>query len=170
MQYVLAAAVVAGFAFIISRTWFTRHREAGLRREIRAKSITFRTSVDYIKVMGPGPLEQGREEIVPGFTNQLQLIARGDAFEISSAIPLVRAVLGVEYYFRAHETTVELYRVVPRIYGSDSPARIVVRGWQAGKQIQVVIVKKHDLQAAWDALVSAGVAPGTGWIALAKQA
>ena len=164
MQDVLAVAVVAGLMFIFGQVWFKRYRETGLRREIRAQSITFKTRVDYIKVMGAGPLEQGREEIVPGFTNQLQLVVRGDAIEISSAIALVRAILGLEYYFRAHETSVELYRILPRIYGRDSPARIVVRGWQGDKQIQVVIVKKHDLQVTWNALVSAGAVPGSGWI------
>jgi hypothetical protein len=58
MQYVLAAAVVAGFSFVYGRFWLRRRRGAPLRREIRARDITFRSRLDRVTVTEPGWLQQ----------------------------------------------------------------------------------------------------------------
>ena len=131
MQYVLVTVVVAGLSPIYGWIWLRRRRETPLRREIRARDVTFRVTLGRVGVREPGWLQPDSDFDVP-VSSPVELIARGDAFEISSARSLGRAVMGLEYFFRARETSVELNRPIPRIYGIDTPPRIIVRGWQAG--------------------------------------
>jgi|GEM_PF-4865125 hypothetical protein len=77
--------------------------------------------------------------------------------------------MGLEYCFRARETSVELNRAVPRIYGRDTPPRIVVRGWQAGKKIQLTIRQKNDPLEIWNALTGAGAVPSPTWVIHARE-
>jgi len=55
-------------------------------------------------------------------------------------------------------------RPIPRIYGTDTQPRIVVRGWQAGKKVQLTIAQKNDPLEIWNALTEAGAVPGSAWI------
>ncbi len=130
MQYVMVAVVVVGLSLIYGRIWFRRRRGTPLRREIRARDITFSAVLDRVYVIEPDWLQPGRDFEVP-ISSPVELIVRGDAFEVSYARPLGR-VMGLEYFFRAHETSVELNRPVPRIYGDghaapDHRARPTVR-------------------------------------------
>src|SRR5215470_17247709 len=163
MQYVMVAVVVTGFSLIYGRIWLRRHRETLLRREIRARDITFRTGLDRVTVIEPGWLQPGSDFEVP-MSSPVELIVRGDSFEVSSAYSFGRVVMGMEYYFRARETSVELNRSIPRIYGADVPPRIVVRGWQQGRKIQLTITQKQDPLEIWNALAAAGAVPGSAWI------
>src|SRR5215468_6690888 len=115
MQYILVTVVVAGLCLIYGRIWLRRRR-----------------------VSEPGWLQPDHDFDVP-ISSPVELMVRGDAFEISSARSLGRVVMGLEYFFRARETSVELNRPVPRIYGWDAPPRIVVRGWQAGRKVKLTI-------------------------------
>ena len=72
--------------------------------------------------------------------------------------------MGLEYFFMARETSVELNRPIPRIYGTDTPAWIIVRGWQGGKKIQLTIRQKNDLLDIWNVLTAAGAVPDIAWI------
>jgi len=144
-------------------------RKALLRREIRARAITFRAALDHVAVMEPGWLSPGSDFEVP-ISNQVELIVRADAFEVSSASSFGRVVMGLEYFFRARETSVELNRLIPRIYGTDMPPRIVVRGWQGGKKIQLTITQEHDPLEIWNALTEAGAVPGPAWITPTSKA
>ncbi len=164
MQYVVAA----GLSFIYGRVWVRRRRGTSLRREIRTRDITFRSHLDRVTVMEPGWLQPGSDFGAP-ISSPVELIVRGDAFEVSSALWLGRVVMGLEYCFRAHETSVELNRVVPRIYGRDTPPRIVVRGWQAGRKIQLTIRQKNDPLEIWDALTRAGAVPSPAWLTHAGE-
>jgi hypothetical protein len=130
MQYILVTVVVAGLCLIYGRIWLRRRRETPLRREMRARDVTFRVVLDHVSVREPGWLQPDHDFDVP-ISSPVELIVRGDAFEISSARSLGRVVMGLEYFFRARETSVGRNRPVPRIYGWDTPPRIVVRGWQA---------------------------------------
>ena len=94
----------------------------------------------------------------------MELIVRGDAFEVSSARSFGRVVMGMEYYFMARETSVELNRPIPRIYGTDTRPRIMMRGWKAGKKVQLTITQKSDPLEIWNALTEAGAVPGSAWI------
>jgi hypothetical protein len=164
MQYVLAAAVVAGLSLIYGRFWLRRRRGAPLRREIRARGITFRSHLDRVTVMEPGWLQPDSDFGAP-ISSPVELIVRGGAFEVSSSLWLGRVVMGLEYCFRACETSVELNRVVPRIYGMDDTLpRIVVRGWQAGRKVQLTIGQKNDPLEIWDALTASGAVPSPAWV------
>jgi hypothetical protein len=163
MQYVVVAIVVAGFSLIYGRIWLRRHREMPLRYEIRTRDITFRATLDRVTVIEPGWLQPGRDFAVP-MSSPVDLIVRGDAFEVSSGNPFGRAVMGLEYFFRASETSVELNRPVSRTHGKDTPPRIIERGWQGGKKIQLAIKQKHDPIEIWNALTVAGVVPDSAWI------
>ncbi len=169
MQYVMVAVVVAGFSFIYGRIWLRRHRETPLRREMRAREITFRACLDRVTVIEPGWLQPGSDFEVP-IRSPVALIVRGDAVEVSSALWFGRVVLGLEYYFRACETSVELNRAISRIYGLDTPPRIIVRGWRVGRQIQLTITQKNDHLQIWNALAGAGAVPGAGWITRTGEA
>jgi len=160
MQYVLMVIVVAGLAFVYGRIWLRRHREAPLRDQTRARGITFRAVLDRVEVLEPGAL--GGDFGVP-ISRPVELIVRGDAFEVSFAYPLGR-VMGLEYFFRARETSVELNRPIPRIYGSGTRSRIIVRGWQDGKKVQLTITQKSDPLDIWNALTAAGAVPDITWI------
>jgi hypothetical protein len=162
MQCVLVTVVVAGLLLICGRIWLRLRRKAPLRRAIRARDITFRAVLDHVAVTEPGWLQPGSDFAVP-ISNPVELIVRGDAFEVSSGRALGR-VMGLEYFFRACETSVELNRLIPRIYGTDTPPRIVVRGWQGGKKIQLTITQENDPLEIWNALTGAGAVPGLAWI------
>lgn len=165
MQYVLTVIVVAGLSLIAGRIWLRRRRETPLRREIRARDITFRAVLDRVEVTEPGTLP-GDDFGVP-VSSPVELIIRDDAFEVSSGRPLGR-VMGLEYFFRARETSVELNRSVPRIYGTGTPPRIIVRGWQGGRKIQLTIRQKNDPLDIWNALIAAGAVPDIAWITPAR--
>jgi hypothetical protein len=45
-----------------------------------------------------------------GTSNWMELVVRADAFEVSCPLRLFRAVLGLEYYFNAQETTIRVIR------------------------------------------------------------
>ena len=168
MQYVMVAIVVAVFSLIYGRIWLRRYRETPLRRELRARDITFRANLDHVTL-----IEQGQppcSDFEVPISRPIELIVRGDAFEVSSAWSFGRVVMGLEYYFRARETSVELNRIIPRIYGTDTPPRIVVRGWQVDKKIQLTITQKNDPLEIWNALTGAGAVPGIAWITPAEEA
>jgi hypothetical protein len=168
MQYVMLAVVVAGLSFIYGRIWLGRHRDVPLRREIRARDITFRAGLYRVTVVEPGWWLPGSDFEVP-ISSPVELIIRGDAFEISSGLSLGRVVMGLEYFFRARETSVELNRPVPRIYGKDTFPRIIVRGWHAGKKIQLTIRQKNDPLLIWNALIEVGAVPNSTWITPASE-
>jgi len=102
-------------------------------------------------------------------SSPVELIIRNDTFEISSGLSLGRMAMGLEYFFRARETSVELNRRVPRIYGKDTSPRIIVRGWHAGKKIQLTIRQKNDPLPIWNALIEAGAVPDSTWITPARE-
>jgi len=163
MQYVVLVIVVAGLTFVYGRIWVRRRKEAPLRDQIRARNITFRAILDSVVVLEPGSLLGG--DFGAAITRPVELMVRGDAFEVSSGVPVVREAMGLQYFFIASETSVELNRPVPRIYGRDTRAGIIVRGWQDGKKIQLTITQKNDHLDIWNALTAAGAVPGITWLA-----
>ncbi len=152
-QDVLAVCVAAGLVFIYGRIWSRRHRQAPLQREIRTRDVTFRAVLDRVKVSEPG-----RRPTWAGVTAPMDLLVRGDAIEVSSAVAPVRVVMGLECYFPAAQTSIELSRSPSLIYRGDW---IVLTGRQAGRDIQVAITTMNDCAPldAWNALVGAGAIP-----------
>ena len=152
-QDVLALCVAAGLVFIYGRIWSRRHREAPLRREIRARDVSFRMIPDQVRVSDPGGWPKWA-----GVSAPMSLFVKGDAIEVSSTVAALRVVMGLEYYFPAAETSIELSRSPSRIFRRDW---IVLTGRQAGKDIQVAVTTtdRSSLVEAWSALVAAGAIP-----------
>ncbi len=149
MQYALLVCGVVGLTIIYGRIVLRRRREAPLRREIRAQSITFRTELGHVKTMTSRGWWTGPYGLI-------ELIVRTDGFEVSSAIPPVRVALGLEYYFRACDTTIEVSQLPSGVYKRDW---IVIKGQQLDKEVQLAIAQKSSLHEAWNALARAGAVP-----------
>jgi hypothetical protein len=88
----------------------------------------------------------------------MALYVRGDSFDISSTNLPIRVVMGMEYYFRASETTIETSRDPS---GNSAPNWIVVTGSQRGEKIKLAITHGNEglLHDSWNALVAAGAIP-----------
>jgi hypothetical protein len=148
MEYVMLAAVVAGFSVALGGVWLQRRREAPLRREIRAQDVTFRTGVAVRR----------KESCSWGgwldLRSGMALVVRGDAIEISSTAWPFR-VAGEEYYFRAGETTIQVRRDPSRPF---ELRWIVVTGRKDGKEVKLAISKgnAYQLSQVWSALVGVG--------------
>ena len=75
MQLVLAVVVAVGVAVSFGRIWLRRHKDAPLRREVRAQDATFRTELEYVK-MTPS------REWWTGTSSWMELVVRADGFEV----------------------------------------------------------------------------------------
>lgn len=153
MQYAFLAVVLTGFAIGLGQIWFRRRREAPLRREIRSQNITFWTRLTEVKVREG----YGLPEWLP-LRSSMALYVRSDSLDISSTIMPVRVVMGMEYYFKASEISIETSR---------DPARgsalnwIIVTGIRHGEEIKLAITNGDEsrLYDAWNALVAIGAMP-----------
>ncbi len=147
MQYVLLGVVVVGLAVAIAQTSLRRRRTAALRGEAKGQVIAFQIRLDRVKVMGSGWTD---------LKGEMVLIVRADTFEVSAATPLLGIIFGMDYYFRAPDTTIEV---------SESPSFlkkgswIVVRGKQGTSRTELAITSENHLYDAWAALVRAGAVP-----------
>jgi len=64
---------------------------------------------------------------------------------------------GLNDYFRAHQTTIEVSRGPLRIYGIDGRREwIVVRSIRDDREVQLSLTKRFFLDEVWNALVAAG--------------
>jgi hypothetical protein len=124
---------------------FKYHLNAPVRREIRAKDVIFRTSVQARVVTS-----LFGEVAING---SVKLIVRTDAFEVSHPFLPVRIVLGQEYFFKAKEVTIEMRE------GMWNREWIVIKGETSGSQAQISITNRHNLHVAWNALASSGAVP-----------
>lgn len=152
MQLVLAVVVAVGVAVSFGRIWLRRHKDAPLRREVRAQDVIFRTELEYVK-MTPN------REWWTGTSSWMELVVRVDAFEVSCPLRPVRVVLGLEYYFKARETTIRVTKAPSGILKRDW---IVVTGQRLGQEIQLAIAQstyRGGIPDAWNALVRAGSVP-----------
>jgi hypothetical protein len=153
MQYALLAVVLAGFAICLGQVWLKRRRERPLRREIRSQSVTFWTRLPRVKV------KQGYGwPAWLSLNSSMALYVRGDFFDISSSLLPIRVVMGMEYYFKASETSIETSRDPSR---NSALNWIIVTGSQRGEEIKLAITNGNEglLQDAWNALVVAGAIP-----------
>ncbi len=94
-----------------------------------------------------------------GTSSWMELVVRVDAFEVLCPLRLVRVVLGLEYYFKARETTIRVTRAPSGILKRDW---IVVTGQRLGQEIQLAIAQstyRGGILDAWNALLRAGSVP-----------
>jgi hypothetical protein len=139
------------FAVAYALVWLKRRRDASIRREARAQSVSFRGGFKAKRI---NPL--GHEFV---FHQDMDLIVRGDILEISSTIAPLRFIMGFEYYFRAHETTIHFKCVSARLGGNSDHEWIVIKGGDLGGSNRMLISNNYKLYDAWNALVRAGVTP-----------
>ena len=153
MQYVFLAVVLAGVAVSLGQVWLRRRREAPLRREMRGQDVTFRVRLPKVKVSEGYGWPRWLS-----LNSSMALYVRGDSFDISSTIPPIRVVMGMEYYFKASETSIETSREPSR---SAALNWIIVTGRQRGEKIKLAITNRNEgrLHDAWNALVAAGAIP-----------
>jgi hypothetical protein len=87
----------------------------------------------------------------------MELFVRGDMFRVGAPFGLIP---GVNDYFRAPETTIEVSRGPLRIYGvEDRREWIVVRTMRDDREYQLSLTKRFFLDEVWNALVAAGAIP-----------
>lgn len=130
------------------RTWLAHRGVVALRRETGGEEITFQLRLDHVKAVG----RSGSSSLRGAMT----LIVRTDTFEVSAITTPFRAFLGMDYYFRARDTTIEVSEYPSFVQKMDW---IVVRGQQGGMRAELAIASENYLYDAWVALVRAGAVP-----------
>jgi hypothetical protein len=151
--YVAIAVVVVVVLVMLGQHVLGWRRNGPLRREMRAQPVTFRTDLRWVKVSDPPGWMYGAGY---GIRN-VELIVRGDMFQVGNVFS---AIMGVEYYFRAWETTIEVSRNPLGIYGIDGKREwIVVSGQRDSRDFRLAMTKKYFLDDVWNALVRAGAVP-----------
>jgi hypothetical protein len=118
--------------------WSRRRREEPLRKEMQARAVmavmTFQARVDTE--------DRG----------WLRLTVRGDLFEVSHPFPPARFLNGLDYCYRAEDTTVEL---VPGLWHD-----WIEVGGQPGTGLSPMRIGRRKMtRQIWDALVRAGAQP-----------
>ena len=148
MQYVLLAAVATSFAVGCGVVWLRRRREAPLRLQIRSQEVTFRMTLSEVKVEQPGVWPRWL-----ALNSFMALFVRGDGIEISSTIPPVRVVAGMEYYFKANETFIGVSQAPSMVSKKNW---IIVTGRHDGKEIKLAITNgiEGQLYDTWNALAA----------------
>ena len=137
------AVIVAGtYLGFDVRTWFL---SAPLRREWKARAVTFRTELDWVRYQPDSEMKH------------MEIFVRGDMFRIAAPFGLIP---GLNDYFRAPETTIEVSRGQLRIYGIEGRREwIVVRTIREDREFQLSLTKRFFLDEVWNALVAAGAIP-----------
>ena len=131
MGFVLLAIVAVGFTIIFGGVWLQRRREAPLRRQVRSEDVTFWISLPQVKERQATGLPRWL-----GLKSIMTLYVRGDALEISSTVPPLRVIMGVEHYFRAAETTIEVSQEPSALAKMDW---IVITGRRDGEEVKLAI-------------------------------
>jgi hypothetical protein len=153
VQWVTIAVFVIVAAVFLAPAVRMHLRSAPLRREAKAQAVTFRTELRWVKVPVRPWWMYGAEDGVPN----IELIVWGDMFQVGN---IFSTTMGIEYCFRAWETTVEVSRDPLSIYGIEGKREwIVVIGTQDGRDFRLEMTKRYFLDDVWNALVRAGAVP-----------
>lgn len=148
-QDLLVVFVLCLFVVTAYRAWQRVQRQAPLREKAQAHEATFYIRLDRVRVsVGSGWGE---------WNNMSPYLAiRGDLIEISSSVPVFRAVFSGEYYFKASDTSMDAER--PPFFRQSGGGRwIVLIGMSDGKDIQVAICSRNSILDIWNALSGSGV-------------
>ena len=145
MQYVFLAVFVALLVVVAVQTRRTHRDTIPLRREAERQDISFQLRLDHVKVDGANA------------KGAMALTVRTDTFEVSALTPALRA-FGLDCYFRAAETTIELGEI-PLVSYIRKRTWIIVRSQQGRRKTEVALASDNHLYDAWVALVRAGATP-----------
>jgi hypothetical protein len=130
------------FTALDARGWY---RRAPLRREWKARAVGFRTELDWVRYQPDGEMKR------------VELFVRGDMFRVGAPFGLIP---GLNEYFRAPETTIQVSRGPLRIYGVEGRREwIVVRTMRDDREYQLSLTKRFFLDEVWNTLVAAGAIP-----------
>jgi hypothetical protein len=133
--------LLLSFSAIIALARPRQRREAPLRAEIRRRPvIDFHANVAVRQYVLGVPLS---------VSGPLELIVRGDAFEVRHVFPPARFMFGQCWCFRAPETTIELDSSAFREW-------IPIRGLQ---ETRIAISGRKKNRMVWDMLLWSGAQP-----------
>jgi len=151
MQYVFLALVLTVLTISVVRMQLGRRDSVPLRREAEGQEITFRLRLDNVRVFEKSGAADAR--------GGMALIVRTDTFEVTATTQLFRSIFGMEYYFRARDTTIEMGELPPLSLFGGKKAWILVRGQRGSRTTGLAIASKNYMYDAWVALVGAGAVP-----------
>jgi hypothetical protein len=142
-QYVslVTAAVVIMTALAGIQLW--RAQERTPRRLVRSKEETFRAYVRAQRATAIG--------INLYYQGEMRLIVRGDAIEVSFGFAPLRIAFGMEAYFLARDTSIEVW--------SGAFGREWVRLKDRDHGSEISVCREKGLRPAWNALITAGATP-----------
>jgi hypothetical protein len=152
MQYVFLALVLTVITVAVVRTQLERRDNVPLSREAQGQEITFRLRLDNVRVFE----KSGASDVK---NVGMVLVVRADTFEVSATTPLFRSIFGLDYCFRARDTTIEMGELPPVALFGQKMAWILVRGQRAGPTTALALASKDYMYDAWVALVRAGAVP-----------
>ena len=139
----ILAILAAAFAAVAVIAWPRQHHEAPLRKQMRARPVTFRVGVDvrasYLGTMLP-------------VTGPLYLVVRDDVVKVSHFFPPARFLFGQRYCYRAEDTTIKVVTGLRHDW-------IEIDGQPAGTAARIWIWRPSMNRQIWNVLIRAGVHP-----------
>lgn len=156
MQWVLLAAVVAGFAaiaFRLGRDWV---RLAPVRHVVKGERIVYRTPVSA---------QWGRGWWGRGNAKGMQLVVHERSFELSYPFP-GGGLLSTEWYCRGNDARMKLGtgNFLPPAVKRDCILLSIPAIDDQAKQQEIALASRptrRDLRSAWEALAACGVEPSS---------
>jgi len=137
------AILALTFAAIAVIAWPRQHREALLRKQMRARPVTFRAGVDvrasYLGMMLP-------------VTGPLYLVVHGDLVKVSHFFPPARFMFGQRYCYRAEDTAI-------KVVTGQRHDWIEIDGQRAGTAARIWIWRPDMNREIWNVLSRAGAYP-----------
>jgi hypothetical protein len=149
MGYVFFGLVLTLLAVVAVRTWLSYRSTVPLRRETAGQEITFEIRLDHVKVFGSGWTD------VKG---AMVLIVRTDTFEVSAVAVPFKAFFGMDYYFRARDTTIELGEL-PSISYFLKKTWLIIKGQSGNRKLELAFNSENSVYDVWVALIRAGATP-----------
>jgi hypothetical protein len=125
--------------------------------DIGSGEVTYQTPVDGVRVLHMNPWHEVQEiesqERWTAVNGPMMLIVRERGFEVSSSVAVFRWLLGMQYYFVGHETSIATSRLPSHHYSKEW---ITI----SGGNVRLAIASKGNLGIIWSALMDAGAAAG----------
>jgi hypothetical protein len=145
MPFVVIAAILCGWVYLVVRRKRERAGNAPLRNAIEAR-VSFRTRLDRASVLGSGGFGGTRGVWIP-LRGPKRLVVGTDAFMVSAPQALRDIV------FTGYESSVALSQAPSRVADRDW---IVITGRAGGRLVQLAITR-DNLPEVWQALAGTGV-------------
>jgi hypothetical protein len=153
MQWVLLVLVVAGFFVIELKLYRDRKRLAPIRVAVKQEAVVFSSPISA---------QWGRGWWGRGNARGMRLVVRERSLELSFPFP-GGSLLATEWYCRGNDARMKMGRgnFLPPWVKRDCIVLSIPAIDDAGAEQEILISSappwRHDLSAAWDALVACGV-------------